>query len=348
MKQWLRQVVLFFAALGASAVVSGAAFEQLERARVRRYLAPPGALVTLPDGRRLQVDCRGTGWPVVVLESGLDGYGSLSWASVHGDIAQVTRTCAYSRAGIMWSDPPRGPFDSRNAARDLHQALSAAGERAPWLMVGHSIGAAYVTTFAQLHGDEVGGVVLVDGSHPDQFARFREVTGRPMEPASGMARLGSALAWTGLVRMMPPPPSPASWPPVLYDAGQFFPTSLPALVGEMRAVPASLARAGELRGFGNRPLRVLTAARPLESAVLIAEGLSPAQGERLQSVSRRLHEGQAAAARCGRHVVVRDASHYIQFDRPDAVVDAIVEVVAMMRSGACARGAGRALAAAHR
>ena len=46
-----------------------------------------------------------------------------------------SRACAYSRAGILWSDPARGAFEPQEVARDLHAALQAAGEK-PALSAG--------------------------------------------------------------------------------------------------------------------------------------------------------------------------------------------------------------------
>ena len=145
----------------------------------QKYPAP-GKLVDI-WGRKMQIDCRGAGSPTVVLESGLDHYGSLSWAKVHDDIAQITRVCAYSRAGILWSDPAPGNFDSQRTARDLHAALTKAGEKTPLVMVGHSLGGPHIMTFTSLYDREVAGLVFVDASHPDQVERFRKVIGNASE-----------------------------------------------------------------------------------------------------------------------------------------------------------------------
>lgn len=83
----------------------------------------------------------------------------------------------------MWSDPAPGPFDAGQAARELRTALTASGEAAPWVMVAHSLGGLYVLLFTSRYGVEVARLVLVDGSHPAQFPRFRDATGKSMQPA---------------------------------------------------------------------------------------------------------------------------------------------------------------------
>jgi pimeloyl-ACP methyl ester carboxylesterase len=330
--RWIKRIGVGAGVVGAVTLVTGASYERVMRERSLRDFPAPGRLVDVGGGRRIQLDCRGSGSPTVVLESGLDINGSLAWFTVHDSIAATTRVCAYSRAGIMWSDPSRRPFDSRTVAADLHTALSQAGELAPWVMVGHSLGGPYVTVFTNLYGAEVAGVVLVDPTHPDQFPRYREIAGKSLMPTAGLVRFGAAVAWTGLVRAQADPEIPTSWPRAIGRAGPaFLSTTVYGLAREIEAIPVTLGEARKLESFGDRPFIVLTAGRGPSPSELSQMGITAEQGAQLRAVSSRLHEGQAARARHGRHVVVDDASHYIQFDRPEAVIGAIRDVVRSVR-----------------
>jgi pimeloyl-ACP methyl ester carboxylesterase len=152
-------------------------------------------------GSHIQMDCRGVGTPTVVFESGLGFSGSLSWTKVQDEVAEFTRACAYSRAGIIWSDEKDGPHDGEGVARDLHAALAAAGESGPFVMTGHSIGGPYITTYTKLYGDEVCGLVYVDASHPDQWDEA--ALGKSLEASMLMkvAKIAQGLSWTGIVRL---------------------------------------------------------------------------------------------------------------------------------------------------
>ncbi|MEO8562305.1 MAG: alpha/beta hydrolase [bacterium] len=334
--RWLKRIVVGLAALGGIALLTGASYEQLMRRQTRQSYPVPGRLVDVGGGRHMQIDCRGTGLPTVVLESGLDNLGSLSWASVHDSIARTTRVCAYSRAGIMWSDASNGAFDVTSVARDLHSALSAAGERAPYVMVGHSIGGPYVMGFTHAYPSEVKGLVFVDASHPDQFDRFREITGKSLVPPPGEVKLGAALAWTGLVRLLPVGAIPKTWPVETWRvAPAFLPLSVGGLANETEAIPATLAAVRAMRHLGDRPLVVLTAGREQPSTALQSMGVTREQGMRLRDASWVLHDDQTSWTQHGRHEVVPDATHYIQFDRPDVVIRVTREVVEAVR----ARGA---------
>jgi len=326
-RQLAKRATLLLGLVAVTVIASGSAFEYFARQQAYRQFRAPGQLVNVGGGRHLQVDCRGAGAPTVVLESGLDNYGSLAWTSVQDAIAKQHRVCAYSRAGIMWSDPSRTSFDSREAMQQLHTALIGAGESAPWLMVGHSLGGAYITTFTKLYPEEVGGLVYVDASHPKQFARYRTAVGKSIAPSVTEVRIGAALAWTGVLRLLPTANQPATWPEALATAAPaFLGTSLGALARETEAIPSTLAEADAGRALGDRALVVLSAGKAQGAAELTQMGLTADQGALLFAAHLALAADMATWSTRGRLEVVAGASHYIQLDRPDVVIAAVFEV----------------------
>ena len=142
-----------------------------------------GSLVEV-DGHEMHLNCEGTGSPIVLLESGQDVRGSLSWHPIKAQVAAVTRVCAYDRAGILWSAPGPNPRTSPSIAQELETLLGAAGETGPYVLVGHSIGGIHMRRFADLDRDAVVGLVFVDSSHPDQLERLpAEMTARTRDVA---------------------------------------------------------------------------------------------------------------------------------------------------------------------
>jgi pimeloyl-ACP methyl ester carboxylesterase len=131
-------------------------------------------------GRRLHVSCSGAGSPTVILEAGL-GDPLTTWKGVQPGVAEVTRVCAYDRAGLGTSDKdPRPEFrTSRAIVEDLSRLLSAAAISGPYVLVGHSLGGAHLRLYASRFPKDIVGMVLVDSSHEDQTARFK-ATGAPM------------------------------------------------------------------------------------------------------------------------------------------------------------------------
>ena len=328
----LKRIARIAVALVALLLIGGATTEAVARYRTVRQFPVAGRLVDI-GGRKIQIDCRGSGTPTVVLEAGLDMTGSLSWAAVHDSLATTTRVCAYSRAGIMWSDPSPVPFSSASVAEDLHAALRAAGESTPLVMVAHSLGGPYVMQFTSMYGADVAGVVLVDASHPDQVGPMEKATGASMTPPTGVISFGAAMSRTGLVRLLAGDVAPEKASPLVHEASAAFaPASLPALVAETKALAATFAAARKTRALGSRPLVVLTAMADKPAAEREALHISVAQANALRSVWKELQADEATWSTRSRHQLVPDATHAIQFDRPDVVIGAVRDVVCAVRA----------------
>ncbi|WP_262514010.1 alpha/beta fold hydrolase [Agrobacterium tumefaciens] len=331
MKLSLKLVSLGLVALVVLPVAVGSVYEVLSRHWTKAKYPPPGRLIDV-GGRNIHLDCRGQGSPTVILEAGLDHYGTLSWAKVHDSVARLTRACAYDRAGIMWSEPKATPQHADAVAEDLRAVLTAAGEKGPLILVGHSIGGPYSMAYTRKFGDEVAGLVFVDASHPDQVARFAEVANTPPDYINEAMQIASSLAWTGIIRLMATADDAHDVPVrVTEKANAFVSTSLAAVVSENMNVDQTLEEAGGLRTLGDRPLVVLTAMAPLGKDAVNAEKMSRQEDTRRRDVWRKLHEDEASWSTRSRHQLLADSGHYIQFTRPDAVIAAILEVVDHVR-----------------
>lgn len=330
------RIALGAAAVVALAVLVGVVCEQAGRYRAARDFPPPGRMVDI-GGRRIQLDCRGSGSPTVVFEAGQSVDGALSWSAVQPKVAAHTRACAYSRAGLMWSDPSGAPSSAKQVAQDLHAALTRAGEHGPFVLVGQSIGGPYVVTFTRYFGAEVAGLVLVDPSHPDQVAR---VANYMTESRSLLSRVVLSLGWSGLLRAAAPMLLPQAPNQTARDAQAiraFAPQSFGTQLAEGDATDRTLAEAGAFRDLGNRPLVVLTAMAPYTEGELRGMKITPAQGLQVQALWKQMHDDIASWSARGTHRLLPGAGHDIQFDDPDAVVDAVLSVVQQVRAGAPAR-----------
>ena len=161
--RWLLYPVAGVLAIGAG----GGMYESVALARDHRSNVMPGASFDV-SGRRLHLNCTGSGSPTVMLQGGL-GETSPVWAHIAPAVARTTRVCAYDRAGQGWSgDAPR-PQDGLQVVADLHELLDRAGERGPYVLVGHSTGGTYSMIYAKRYPADVAGMVLLDSASPDQF-----------------------------------------------------------------------------------------------------------------------------------------------------------------------------------
>lgn len=316
-----------------------AACETMFESQALRDHPAPGQLVDVGGGRRIQIDCRGEGSPTIVFQSGGDLLGALAWTPVMEQAATKSRACAYSRAGILWSDPASGAFDPAEVARDLHAALDASGEAAPYLLVSHSRGGLYSLIFAGLYKNEIAGMVFADSSHPDQEQRFREAglaVGDYVTPAQELAL---AFRWTGLMRLAPYPADPS----IAADVDAFYPKSAAANAREARSRTATMAEAGKYRDLQNWPVVVLARELPEQTQarhradahdayLLSADGLvAGSDTPESEVVWRRLQSDLSTWSSRGRLQIVPESNHAFFFYRPEIVLDAIDEVLAASR-----------------
>ena len=150
--------------------------------------------------------------------------------------------------------------------------------------------------FASLYPSEVAGMVMVDCSHPDQFARYLEALGprRPNE-ASDVAAYRQAL--TSLANPLNNP--------------------------EHFDIPGSAAQVRAAGTLGSLPLVVLTAGK---------SGLPLKRPQPLEAAWRGMQEEMAGLSTDSVHVLMPKSGHYIQIDYPKAVIAAIQEVVMAVRT----------------
>ena len=130
--------------------------------------------VDIGGGRKMYLECRGTGSPTVVIVPG--GKASADdWTkseagkmNVFSEVAGFTRVCTYDRPGTpvgeapSRSDPVPMPITVGDSVADLHALVTAAPIKTPFVIVGHSYGGLIVRLYAMTYPGNVGGMVLVD------------------------------------------------------------------------------------------------------------------------------------------------------------------------------------------
>ena len=182
----LRRVLVTAAVILVFLVLAGATYQGAATAVERRQFPHPGRLVDV-GGHQLHLYCIGAGTPTVVLEAPATGM-SAAWGWVQPDVAQITRVCAYDRAGLGWSEAGDRRYDPAVVPIELHALLEHAGEPGPYVIAGQGLGAALSTLYAAQFGSEIAALVLVDPPIADQPAR-RSLT-RLLNASPWLARAG--------------------------------------------------------------------------------------------------------------------------------------------------------------
>lgn len=332
---WVGRVLLGLAAflllLLAITLVAGAK----AKADLKAQYPPPGMMVDI-GGYRLHIFCEGRGSPTVIMESGM-GDSSLIWARVRPESVKTTRTCVYDRAGFGWSEPSPQPRTAATIVEELHTLLINANIAGPYVLVGHSIGGAYVRLYAHNYPERVVGMVFVDSSHEEQNARLpativqlgqqgTEQEQRELALYKPLARMGVlALAHTWLpANPMLPLATQATEQALIAD-----PKYLDTLFAEQNSAESNLAQvaAAKITTVGNIPLIVLSAGKH----ELPGGAIPPALVEEMAQAWRQLQAELATRSPQGKQVAVAESGHYIHLEQPQVVIAAIDQVVIAAR-----------------
>jgi pimeloyl-ACP methyl ester carboxylesterase len=299
-----------------------------EDQRILPYVKP-GQRVDI-GGRHINLHCTGAGSPTVILMSGLSSW-SVVWYKTQPGIAQKTRVCARDRAGYGFSDPAPRPQILSDAVDDLNLALKAASIPKPVVLVGHSLGGIEARLYAERWPQEVVGMVLVDTSPAaeglvneaqpgfDEAIKRENYASRKLYCALLAAHgpLESSRPEYETCSLPLPSDTPAAFRKIF---PQFFTAYYAATqVSLMSSLFVHRYDSVDRRSLGAMPLVVLSVKNSWGND-------SPAILQ-YSKVWIEMHEALARLSSRGVHRLVKESSHEIQLDQPQAVIDAVEEVL---------------------
>lgn len=238
-------------------------------------------------GYALFVNAAGEGGPTVVFEAGGANTSSI-WERVQPEIAKMTRTFSYDRAGLGKSDKRNLPSTCLIQARELHALLRKTDVKAPYILVANSYGAFIAKLFANIYPNEVSGIVFVDGTHekliefltknfsPEQLADFKKMS--------------------------------AANPDGNYD--------------EMVISAEQVKEAGKKDELRKKPLIVLTADTRISAEQFANTPMSIAFSQWLD-----WQQDLVALSEKGRQYIILGSGHLIHYDKPQSVINAIKKMI---------------------
>jgi pimeloyl-ACP methyl ester carboxylesterase len=301
--------------------------------------AGPQTLMNVGRRRRLNLLIAGKGEPTVIFAPG--GWAStLEWARVQHAIAAKTRTVAYDNAGFGFSDPGPLPRTASAIVSDLRAALKAADMPPPYVLVGWSFGGLIMRLFAFSYPDDVVGMVMVDASSERQISRLasdRKYAAWLQDFRRKLLRV-ERLARAGALA----PGTPEYDEFVVRDGAPRLPVAVKAARRAQRLSPAfyRAARSENANTWSATLAEMNAARRPLGDMPLIAltaRKFFPMADASAQPANvwreawRSGHEDIVALSTRGERRMI-DAGHAIQWEKPEAVIAAIEEVLALART----------------
>ncbi len=316
--------------------VSGALYERYAVRRDARRFPAPGQRVDV-GARRLHLLCIGSGSPVVVFEQA--GFAnSASFAVARTALAQHARVCSYDRAGIGWSDPAPRTVTAGMMADHLRRLLDAAAIPGPVVIVTSSIGGITAEMFARRHPDRVAGLVFLDAGNSEAAART--VAGHAMLPVSLGCGAAKAIGAAGLMRLIDP-----------WDLRRDTSVQNERSAALMYGAKPWVMLCAIVRG-AHETLEEFAAAPPLRrelpvtalSAETRESFLPPALARIIGTPGgntadlRKTHQHLAQGSAYGKWKVVPGSDHLIASSQPQAVVDAVSEMIFRLKAEATEPG----------
>ncbi len=310
-KSFLGRTWAFFKWLGISLVILiiiGFSLEQIvTRASADKY-PPVGEVIDIGDYKlHLYAVGEANDRPTVILESGLGTPSSYrDWDAIQSELSNYTRVISYDRAGYGWSESAKNERTAEQLADDLYNLLEQAGEKGPFILVGHSFGGFISQVFAEKYKDHTVGLVLIDSSHVDQeggFSKAESYVFRVLKEI-GVGRL------LELMNMLPVADYFTNDELSVHFFHQhFYNDNQISELEFMMTKSVDQVRAAQEKGYQDLSLLVLS-----------AEHDDYPEWSDLQAQT-------ASLSREGKHIVFKEASHFIHLDQPEDVLELIVEMI---------------------
>ena len=326
--RWLLGTIVALTAVGAVYQIVGMVLD-------RQHSPPPGQMVDI-GGHRLHLYCLGTGSPTVILEAAAPGW-SLYWSAVQQQLARTTRVCAYDRAGLGWSERGPLPRTGPRMAKELHRLLERAAIPGPYVLVGHSLGGLIARLYQHDYPQEVVGMVLVDAGHESEMrqAEFRAFAnaGKSMLPVIRVMTMLGITRLMATYEQLPPlltqqeaKVAPEIRP--MLRAGWLRTGYYSTLTDESDGLIETLEQVRRSGSLGNLPLVVVTATGPIWWPDMPGQ-VNPTK---FRNMWLELQQNLTTLSTNSHQVFADQSSHFIPFDQPDLVTNAVRQLIDRERS----------------
>jgi pimeloyl-ACP methyl ester carboxylesterase len=114
---------------------------------------------------------RHSGLPVFVFEGGYGVGGAKNFEAMFPELSKISAGIAYDRNGEGESDEDSSLTTDSKLVIRLHDFLEKVRVTPPYILVGHSMGGAYIRLFTSMYPTEVAGMIFID---PADFMLTKE------------------------------------------------------------------------------------------------------------------------------------------------------------------------------
>ncbi len=248
-KKWLKRIGIGLLFLIILVLIAGVIYEQIGRHNAKKHETSRSGSFVDVGGHKLYYYKKGKGKPTVIFESGFPGT-HYNWTTtdLFNEVSERTTVVAYDRAGMLWSERGLKPKNAENISNDLYMLLEKGGFEKPYILVGHSAAGIYFRPFAEKHGEDILGIILLDPSHPDQIynasENIKKLLQPPFIPPKWMLDFANN---TGVIRF------------ISHDKFLFYSIQSGAIHDGITYLKDETSKKSQKTSFGNIPLLVVSA-----------------------------------------------------------------------------------------
>ena len=263
-------------------------------------------------GYRVHLHCTGVGSPVVVI---VGASSSFSWGLIQPEVSKTTRVCSYDHSGTTWSDD--GPPDSCSLrVEEVHTALRKMGVTERLVLVGHSVGGLVARLYAERYPNDAAGIVFID--HAFSIVNRSQIVS-VLGPAASQVPNITATRTVGIE-------SDPNFDrlPIQDRELQFWSMAQPRY-------QLALKTSASITAGCDADLQKLERGREF-----------PLDGKPVVDVDRRmgsnadyltLQSQLLSLSRNSKEVTAENSGHFVIIDRPDIVIQGILDAVQSVRTG---------------
>ena len=192
--------LLMVLSVAAVPILAGFLYQWLGSHYDRLRFARAGRWIDIGNRRRHYLLEKGSGDATVLFESGIAAT-NLNWCHIQERVSRFASTASYDRGGLGSSSPCQSARTPGNIAVELHELLSGAQIKPPYILVGHSFGGLVMRRFAQLYPNEVTSIVLVDPMRCEEWPPLNPTRQAMIDQVSKLSAYAIPIAHLGLARV---------------------------------------------------------------------------------------------------------------------------------------------------
>lgn len=298
-------------------------YHQIRKVMEIKNNPPIGEMIKVGE-HKMHIYGKGEGSPTILFTCG-NGMG-FTYGNFYATIsvlAEKTRVVVYDRFGYGWSDSTLSPRTIKQINEELYELLNKSQENAPFVLVGHSLGATEVVQFAQRYPELVVGVVTLDGTSPSFYRNRKDIHMQNII----VSRVARFLSVTGLLRVL-------ANLNLFSTAGDSTPKDIVKLTNMMtynrvysreavEEVNALINNDEDQITLGDIPLLVLTADNIK---------MKRKQAEMYQCFVNSQKDLLKLSSR-SRQKVVENADHFFPIKKPNIVTEELLDFIDTLMSG---------------